>query len=368
MVTSSFLPGRGGIESYLARLCADMAPRLAVLAPGSRDGSPVPSDLPYPSVGYKGSLLVPSRGVLQAIEAVASAHGTRRVLFGTPWPLALLGPRLLARGYRYAVIVHGAETIVPSRVPTIKGRFTRALSGADLLLPVSDFTRAKLERVLPREPRIPPMHLLRAAVDLSRFRPLTDPGPTRKRLGLPDGDRIVLCFGRLVRRKGVHRLISVARDLRQRVPHAAVAVAGTGPEESRLRRMAREMSAPVHFLGRVTDTDAPSVYGMAEVFAFPVADRWAGMDTEGLGVVLLEAAACGVPCVTGRSGGTPEAVHDGTTGFVVDARREADLMHAIATLLEDRALARRMGHAGRQLVASSFSGEPPRAFVDWLGS
>ena len=132
--------------------------------------------------------------------------------------------------------------------------------------------------------------------------------------------------------------------------------------------MARARSAPVHFLGRVPDDDAPSVFGAAEVFALPVADRWAGMDTEGLGVVLLEAAACGVPCVTGRSGGTPEAVHDGTTGFVVNARRRTDLVHAIAILLEDRALAQRMGTAGRRLVATSFSGDPPGAFVDWLGS
>ncbi|MDQ3958070.1 MAG: alpha-(1-2)-phosphatidylinositol mannosyltransferase, partial [Actinomycetota bacterium] len=62
MVTSSFLPGRGGIESYLAELCSSLAPRLAVLAPARRGGASLPDDLPYPARGYDGRLLLPGRG------------------------------------------------------------------------------------------------------------------------------------------------------------------------------------------------------------------------------------------------------------------------------------------------------------------
>ncbi|MDQ4125500.1 MAG: glycosyltransferase, partial [Actinomycetota bacterium] len=88
--------------------------------------------------------------------------------------------------------------------------------------------------------------------------------------------------------------------------------------------------------------------------------------TEGLGVVLLEASACEVPCVTGRSGGTPEAVVDGVTGFVVDARDRDRLAGAIVRLLEDRDLARRLGRSGRRHVSDEFGGRIPKALTQWL--
>lgn len=369
LVTSSFLPGRGGIESHLAELCAALAPRLAVFAPGARGGERIPPDLGYEVVAFDGSLLAPLPRVLTAIERAATDHGTRRIVFGTPWPLALLGPALAARGYRYVVVVHGAEAIVPGRISLLSSRLAEALARADLLLPVSAFTRAKLEDLLTAaKKRVPPMHLLRARVDLDRFTPRARSESTRRRVGVEDDAAMVLSFGRLVPRKGLHRLLQAYPALVQRVPNVVLVIAGTGPEERRLRRLASRTEARAVFLGRVRDEDAPAVYAAADVFALPVADRWAGLDTEGLGVVLLEASASGVPCVTGRSGGTPEAVVDGTTGFVVDARRRADLVHAIASLVLDPELARRMGAAGRRHVEQNFAGEPPAALVDWLRS
>jgi phosphatidylinositol alpha-1,6-mannosyltransferase len=106
---------------------------------------------------------------------------------------------------------------------------------------------------------------------------------------------------------------------------------------------------------------------MADVFALPVADRWFGLDSEGLGMVLLEAAACGVACVTGRSGGTPEAVIDGETGLVVDAHDGEELADAIVRLLEDSQTARRMGGGGRAYVEAEFSAAlPPQPLLEWL--
>ena len=365
MVTSSFLPGQGGIESYLAELCSRLSPRVAVLAPATRDGERIPGNLPYPTVGHEGMLLLPSRGAREAIERAARVHSTRRILFGTPWPLALLGPSLAERGYAYAVIAHGAEVVVPASVPLLERRLVGSLAGADLLFCVSRFTRGHLERLL-SSAASPPVHLLPPRVDLTRFCP-QDRSEARARLGLPQEDRVVACLGRLVRRKGVHRLVRAYPDLAALVQGAVtLLIAGTGPEEDRLRRLGAASGARVRFLGRVSDSDAPLVYGAADVFALPVADRWAGRESEGLGVALLEAAACGIPCVTGRSGGTPEAVVDGTTGFVVDARRPADLVHAIASLLQDAGLAHRMGAAGRLHVKRNFSGDVPAALLDWL--
>jgi phosphatidyl-myo-inositol dimannoside synthase len=368
LVTSSFLPGHGGIESYLAELCARVRPRLAVMAPARRNGLPLPDDLGYPTIPGPGSMLLPRPPTATAIAENAAVLGTDRILFGTPWPLALLGPRLKRRGFRYAVIVHGAEMLVPGAVPGVSGKLAGALAGAELLFPVSDFTASRIRGLLERKGYdVPRMERLRARVDVERFRPDVDTTAVRRKLEIGPDRRVVLCFGRLVARKGIHRLIRAMPDVSGRVPEAVLVVAGTGPQERRLRRLALRTGTRVVFAGRVAPQDAPGVYAMADVFALPVGDRWFGLDVEGLGMVLLEAAACGVPCVTGRSGGTPEAVIDGETGFVVDAHDGDELAGAIARLLEDPDTARKMGAEGRAHVEADFSALlPPKPLLEWL--
>jgi phosphatidylinositol alpha-1,6-mannosyltransferase len=368
MVTSSFLPGRGGIESYLAELCELVSPRLAALAPSKRDGQALPTDLSYPTFGGPGSMLVPNKKVVAAIERTCSQLGTDKVLFGTPWPLGLLGPQLRAAGLRYAAIIHGAELKVPAAVPGLRSKLATSLAGADLLMPVSDYTNRIVHELLGHRDNPPRIENLRARVDLNRFHPGVDPNPIREKFGLSAADHVVLCFGRLVRRKGVHRLIEAMPEISRRVPHALLVVAGTGSELKKLRRQAERAKARVAFAGRVPDEDAPAYYRLADVFALPVVDRWMGLEIEGLGVVLLEAAACGTPCVTGRSGGTPEAVVDGRTGYVVDARNPDELVDHIVRLLKDRVLAEKMGAAGRRHVEENYSaGIPPTPLLEWLG-
>jgi phosphatidylinositol alpha-1,6-mannosyltransferase len=368
LVTSSFLPGHGGIESYLAELCTLLRPRLAVMAPAVRDGKPLPRELGYEAIPGPGGMLLPRPPTAQAIAENAARLGTDRILFGTPWPLALLGPRLKRRGLRYAVIVHGAELLVPGALPLVSAKLADALAGAELLLPISDYTASRVRLLLERKGHdVPRIERLRARVDMDRFRPDVDTSAARRRLEIAPERRVVLCFGRLVARKGVDRLIRVMPEIADRVPEALLVVAGSGPQERRLRRLALRTRTPVVFTGRVAHEDAPGVYAMADVFALPVADRWFGLDLEGLGVVLLEAAASGVACVTGRSGGTPEAVIDGETGFVVDAHDGEELAGAIVRLLEDRQTARKMGEAGRAHVEAEFSASlPPKPLLDWL--
>ncbi len=425
MVSSSFLPGRGGIESYLAELCEALAPRLAVLAAAERDGKQLPAELTYPTHPFPGRLLWPGSKAARATIKAARIENTDKILFGTPWPLVLMGPRLKTRGLAYAVIVHGAEMLVPSKIPGVRRKLARALAGAELLFAVSEYTASKLDDFISAcGHSVPRIELLRARVDLGRFHPgaaesggatesgssptragerseagpgagerseagpgvpgageRSEAGPgvpgagerseagggVRARYGIEAEDRVVLCFGRLVERKGVHRMIDAMPRIAAEVPGATLVVAGTGPEMSKLRTRAKKVGARVVFTGRVADEDAAAIYATAEVFALPVVDRWFGLEVEGLGVVLLEASACGVPCVTGRSGGTAEAVLDGETGYVIDATDQAALIDATVRLLKDRALATKMGAAGRRHVEREFSDRAlPQALLEWL--
>jgi len=99
----------------------------------------------------------------------------------------------------------------------------------------------------------------------------------------------------------------------------------------------------------------------ADLFALPVRTRLAGLNPEGLGLAALEAAACGLPVIIGDSGGAPETVRHGKSGFVVDPHDSVELAKRITTLLTDRDLARTMGAAGRCLVEETFSSRPARA-------
>ena len=368
LVTSSFLPGRGGIESYLAELCAELAPHLAVLAPAQRDGKPIP-ELPYPTIGYDAQMVLPGPGLVRAIDRAAQDLGVDRILFGTPWPLALVAGRVAALGYRYGFIVYGAELLVPTAAPGLRAVVLGALGRSDFVLSCSNYTLGRLRTLLSRRGiDMPPAERLPARVDLDRFRPGVDGSSVRGGLDLSEDDRIVLSLGRLVERKGVHRMIDAMSDVQKRVPEAVFVVAGAGPEEKNLRRQVSSSGARVVFAGRVPETDAPSLFATADVFTLPVVDRYFGLEVEGLGVVMLEAGASGTPSVIGRSGGSPETVVDGETGFVIDARDRGALADRVGYLLENPGAAAEMGRKARAFVEREFATAPlPSPLIEWLG-
>ena len=107
--------------------------------------------------------------------------------------------------------------------------------------------------------------------------------------------------------------------------------------------------------GGVPWSELPAHYAAGDVFAMPCRTPGAGLDVEGLGIVLLEASATGVPVVAGRSGGAPETVLDGETGRVVDGRDEREIIEAICDLLADPQAARRMGQAGRRWISRDWN-------------
>ena len=369
LVTTSFLPGRGGIESYLAELCLELAPDLPVLAPARRDDKPIPPELPYRTFPYSKQTVVPGGAMVRAIDDAARELGVDRILFGTPWPLSLIAARVAALGYPYGFIVYGAELLVPTAAPVLRGLILDALARADFVLSCSNYTLGRLAAMLDnRGLDMPPHERLPARVDMSRFHIGLDSSAIRSKLGLTDDDRIVLSFGRLVERKGVHRIIDVMPTITRRVPEAVLVVAGGGPEERNLRRQAEASGARVIFAGRVPEEHAPALFAAADVFTLPVVDRYFGLEVEGLGVVMLEAAACGTPSVIGRSGGSPETVIDGETGFVIDARDRGVLADRVGYLLARPDEAAEMGRKARAFVEREFATAPlPPPLVSWLG-
>jgi phosphatidyl-myo-inositol dimannoside synthase len=348
LVTNDFPPRTGGIQTYLHAF-ADLLPpgELAVYAPAWPGAAEFDAGSPVPVHRHGTSLMLPVPAVAARATALAREHGAGTVWFGAAAPLALLGPHLRRHAgiERVVASTHGHE-VGWSMVPGGRRTLRRIGSDADALTTISRYTRSRVAAAF--GPRAA-LEVLPAGIDTERFRP--DPAARvelRRRYRVGDAP-LVLCVSRLVARKGQDALIRALPLVRERVPGARVLLVGDGPGAARLRRLARAGGVEEHvvFAGAVPARDLPAHHAVGDVFALPCRTRGGGLDVEGLGIVLLEAAASGLPVVAGASGGAPEAVREGRTGHVVDGRDVAAVASAVAGLLADPDRARAMGTAGR---------------------
>jgi len=158
-------------------------------------------------------------------------------------------------------------------------------------------------------------------------------------------------------------LIRALPAVRRRVPGAALLLVSGGPYRPKLERLAREqgVESDVVFTGSVPWAELPQHYAAGDVYAMPCRTRAAGLDVEGLGIVYLEASATGLPVIGGDSGGAPDAVREGETGYVVPGRDVTALADRLTDLLGDPGRARRMGEAGRAWVEREWRWETQAA-------
>lgn len=310
----------------------------------------------YPILRDRSTMLLPTPRVARRAAQIARAEGCRSVWYGAAAPLAMLTPRLRAAGVEHVVAsTHGHETGWAA-LPGSRQLLRRISGQVDVLTYLTEFTcRGMAPALRPglRLERLPP------GVDVELFRPEVDGAPVRAALGLGEAPTVV-CVSRLVRRKGQDILIRALPLVRRAVPGAVLLFVGGGPDRERLARLAarEDVADAVVFAGEVPWRELPAYYRAGQVFAMPCRTRRGGLDVEGLGMVYLEASACGLPVVAGNSGGAPEAVREGRTGLVVhDPRSPHALAERLVPLLRDADLATSMGRAGRAWVEAEWRWE-----------
>lgn len=362
LVTNDFPPRPGGIQSYLHALAAHLpADELVVLASTWKRTDDAraacrrfDAEQPFEVHRLPTTMMLPTPGATRRAAELVRAHGARTVWFGAAAPLGLMAPALRWAGAeRVLASTHGHE-VGWSMLPGSRQLLGRIGRDSDVVTTVSRYTRGRIAPALGPDVALEP---LPSGIDTARFRP--DAGARteiRRRYGL--GERpVVGCVSRLVRRKGQDVLIGALARLRRVVPGAALLIAGDGPDRDRLRRLARRHGVADHvvFTGPMTPDEVPAHHAAADVSALPCRTLGGGLDVEGLGIVLLEAQACGVPVVAGRSGGAPETVRSGETGRVVDGRDTVDVADTLADLLAAPDAAHAMGAAGRRWMREDWT-------------
>jgi len=262
-------------------------------------------------------------------------------------------------GIPSVVFAHGEEinrqrmgTPLPNRrriTVMMKRKFLwTAYQCADMVIANSHFTKNLLLEGGVNPAKVAVVH---PGTDPERFRPLARDAKLVAQLGLSK-KKVILSIGRLTPRKGQDTVIRALPDVLKHVPNAVYVIGGTGSYASELQSLAVAMGveSAVRFIGEVTDELLPRVYNIADVFIMANRVMPGSNDVEGFGIVFLEANACEVPIIGGRSGGVPDAINDGVTGLLIEGHSQQDVADALIRVLTDSALARALGRAGRERV------------------
>ena len=330
-----------GRRGYRSRLAADPRGRLAREAAAA--GVPVEALTVANALDLRAGVRLRA---LVAGHAVVHFHTARA---------HALAP--FCRGGDARLVVTRRMDYVPRGGPYARWLYNRAV---DVVIAISEGVREALVRggVRPERIRVVP-----SGIDPAALQTNAGTGESHRRAwGIAPNDVLVLMLGALERRKGHAILLAAARRLATALPRLRYVFCGAGSEETALRRLAASLHGAVVFAGQ--QTDVAGCLAAADIVAMPSLK-------EGLGVAALEAMAAERPVVASRVGGLAEAVVDGESGLLVAPSDPALLADAIAALIADPVLRRRLAAAGRARVLARYTaarmadgtlacyGEPP---------
>jgi glycosyltransferase involved in cell wall biosynthesis len=349
LFTNNYLPFRGGVTTSVETLRRGLDARgheawvFAPRFPGAVDaGARIVRYPSLPAATYpEFSVAVPwSRRVAARVRAerfdVFHAHH--------PFLLGPLARRLARRDRRPLVFTYHTRydkyahyVPLPRRLVAAAavGISTRFAARADAVIAPSALIRDELAARGVRTP----IAVVPTGVELGRFAP-GDVVAARRALGLSPDDRVLLYVGRLDREKSVGRILAAFERVAGTVPRARLVLVGHGTEADTLRREARALPAGdrIVFLGVRPHEALVECYRAADLFVF-------ASETETQGLVLAEAAACGVPAVSVSGPGCDEVVRDGETGVLTKPDAASLAEGAIGLLLDDERRARMAARA-----------------------
>ena len=360
-VTNDFGPRAGGIETFVIGLIERRPFGSTIVYTSSQDDSAEYDQMWLEKYGVtvirdRAKILLPTPRVARKIARIIKDQSVVVAAFGAAAPLGLLSASMKRAGVEKTVaLTHGHE-VWWAKVFPFNLAMRRIASTVDTLTYLGDFTQQAISRSISKK-SAQAMVRIAPGIDVEHFSPV-DSSKLRKELNL-EGKKVIVSVGRLVHRKGQDHLIQSLPEIVQKVPNAHLLMVGKGPYLEHLAKLVavNKLENHVSFIGRIQYAELPQFICAGDVFAMPSRSRFGGLEVEGLGIVYLEASACGLPVVAGESGGAPDAVIEGVTGLVVDGTNNSEITDAIVSLLNDSERAKRMGTAGRQWIVEKWRWE-----------
>ena len=360
-VTNDFGPRAGGIETFIIGLIERRPFGQTVVYTSSQPNSEQYdadwlSNYGVRVIRDRSKILLPTPRVLFHLKKIIRNEGIATVAFGAAAPLGLLSSGMKRAGVKRTVaLTHGHEVWWAKLFP-FNLLLRRIGSTVDVLTYLGEFTRNAVSKGLTTKAQRA-MVKIAPGIDINHFIP-TDASVLRESLGIAD-KKVIVSVGRLVHRKGQDHLIQAMPEILKSVPSAHLLLVGEGPYREHLQNLVKQhrLEASVTFIGRIQYNDLPMYICAGDIFAMPCRSRLMGLEVEGLGIVYLEASACGLPELAGNSGGAPDAVVQNKTGLVVDGTVNKQIATAAIELLTNVESSLKMGIAGRQWITDNWRWE-----------
>jgi phosphatidylinositol alpha-1,6-mannosyltransferase len=361
-ITNDFGPRAGGIETFVIGLIERLPKNSVIVYTSSQPDSAAFDRAWMENYGVrvirdKAKVLLPTPRVASAARKILRHESIGTVFFGAAAPLGLLSHGLRRAGAkRIVALTHGHE-VWWAKVWPFSWAMRRIGSGVDNLTYLGDFTRTQISRAL-TDSAASAMVKIAPGIDTDHFAPRADAKALRAELGLTE-KKVIVSVGRLVHRKGQDTLVESMPQILSQIPDAHLLFIGEGPYKEYLVKRAAELkvSDAITFIGRIQYAELPRYICVGDIFAMPSRSRLAGLEVEGLGIVYLEASACGLAVVGGKSGGAPDAVLESETGFAVDGTSTNAVAEAVITLFKNPERASQMGARGRQWIIDEWRWE-----------
>lgn len=352
VLSSEFPPGPGGIGAHayqLARHLTRLGWAVDVVASQSYVSAAARDAFNRAQPFHVTPLPERGRGLwwIDRLRLVSGIVRDRRpeALVATGQRALWLGAIVAARHrLPWLAVGHGSEF----QTRAAARRLTRAaLERAGAVVAVSDYTAGLIrEAARPRR-----LVIIPNAADGERFRPAADPTEARRELGL-EGRRVLLTVGQVGERKAQDVVIRALPRVVAACPDALYVMVGLPRREAEFAALAAELGVADHvrFAGMVADDALLRTYQAADLFVL-VSRRAADGDVEGYGIVVQEAALCGLPAVVSQGCGLTEAIREGVTGISVPPDAPEATAATIIDLLGNDARRAAMGRRARELAA-----------------
>jgi phosphatidylinositol alpha-1,6-mannosyltransferase len=360
-VTNDFGPRAGGIETFVIGLIERRPFGQTIVYTSAQTGSEAYDQAWKANFGVtvirdRAKILLPTPRVARNLSRVIKESNIQVAAFGAAAPLGLLSASMKKAGVRKTVaLTHGHE-VWWAKVFPFNWALRKIGTSVDSLTYLGEFTQQAISKSLSKA-AAQKMVKIAPGIDVDHFSPQNS-AQLRKELKIDD-KRVIVSVGRLVHRKGQDHLIQAMPEILKRVPDAHILMVGQGPYLSHLKKLVQELNLVDHvsFIGRIQYAQLPQYICAGDIFAMPSRSRFFGLEVEGLGIVYLEASACGLPVIAGSSGGAPDAVLAGVTGMVVDGENNQEIAAGAIKLLQDLPASKAMGLAGREWIIENWRWE-----------